>query len=95
MHPHSDVADAALNYFLVLRPSKKAELPSWLVSQMVGNNVVSAGVGVIPLVGDVLLGIWKANSRNAHLYVVFFPLCAQVSDGNTLISCQPPRRRDR
>jgi hypothetical protein len=73
MHPHSDVADAALNYFLVLRPSKKAELPSWLVSQMVGNNVVSAGVGVIPLVGDVLLGIWKANSRNAHLYVVFSP----------------------
>lgn len=34
---------------------------------MVANNVVSAGVGMIPLVGDVILASYKTNSRNANL----------------------------
>ncbi len=63
----SDIADAALNYFLVLKPAKKAEIPDWLSSQMLMNNGVSAAVGLVPLVGDIVLGVWKANSRNAHL----------------------------
>ncbi|GHJ87638.1 hypothetical protein NliqN6_4040 [Naganishia liquefaciens] len=62
-----DVVDAILNYTLVVRPAKKAEIPDWLVRKMLANNGVSAAVGLIPLVGDVLLGVWKANSRNAHL----------------------------
>ncbi|KAJ9094131.1 hypothetical protein QFC19_008083 [Naganishia cerealis] len=62
-----DVVDAILNYTLVVRPAKKAEIPDWLVKKMLANNGVSAAVGFIPLVGDVLLGVWKANSRNAHL----------------------------
>jgi hypothetical protein len=64
-----DVVDAILNYTLVVRPAKQAEIPDWLVKKMLANNGVSAAVGFIPLVGDILLGVWKANSRNAHLYV--------------------------
>jgi hypothetical protein len=66
-----DVVDASLNYFLVLRKCKQAELPDWLIRQMLLNNVISAGVGAIPFVGDVILGIWKANSRNAALLEEF------------------------
>ncbi|KAJ9113767.1 hypothetical protein QFC20_001793 [Naganishia adeliensis] len=62
-----DVVDAILNYTLVVRPAKQCELPDWLVKKMLANNGVSAAVGFIPLVGDILLGVWKANSRNAHL----------------------------
>ncbi|KAJ9098621.1 hypothetical protein QFC21_004268 [Naganishia friedmannii] len=62
-----DVVDAVLNYTLVVRPAKQAEIPDWLVKKMLANNGISAAVGFIPLVGDILLGVWKANSRNAHL----------------------------
>ena len=34
---------------------------------MLFNNAVSAGVGLVPFVGDVLLAVYKANSRNAAL----------------------------
>ena len=34
---------------------------------MLFNNAVSAGVGLVPIVGDVLLAVYKANSRNAAL----------------------------
>ncbi|PWZ01544.1 hypothetical protein BCV70DRAFT_198975 [Testicularia cyperi] len=64
-----DATDAALNYTLVVRPVKKelADRPDWLVRQMMFNNAVSAGVGLVPLVGDIALAVWKANSRNAKL----------------------------
>lgn len=62
-----DVADAVLNYTLVLRKAQKAEIPDWLVRKMLANNLISAGVGLVPIVGDVILAQWKANSRNAAL----------------------------
>lgn len=34
---------------------------------MLFNNAVSAGVGLIPIAGDLVLAVWKANSRNAKL----------------------------
>lgn len=49
-----DIANALLNYTLVLRPSKEADLPDWLVRQMGFNNAVSAGVGFVPFVGDLV-----------------------------------------
>ena len=61
------MTNALLNYTLVYRPAKKLELPSDLQHRMLFNNAVSAGVGFIPLAGDVFLAAWKANSRNAHL----------------------------
>lgn len=35
------------------------------------NNTVSAGVGLVPLVGDVAIATWKTNSRNAALLEEF------------------------
>jgi hypothetical protein len=34
---------------------------------MLMNNLVSAGVGFIPVAGDVVLAMFKANSRSAAL----------------------------
>ena len=62
-----DVANALINYVLVVRKARKADLPDWLVARMLFNNAVSAGVGFVPFVGDVLLAVYKANSRNAAL----------------------------
>ncbi|KAL0573236.1 hypothetical protein V5O48_008724 [Marasmius crinis-equi] len=66
-----DVADATLNYVLVVRKARKADLPSWLVSRMLFNNAVSAGVGLVPFAGDIALAVFKANSRNAALLEEF------------------------
>lgn len=38
---------------------------------MLFNNLVSAGVGVVPFVGDLVLAAYKANSRNAALLEEF------------------------
>ncbi|KAI1797152.1 hypothetical protein LXA43DRAFT_878432 [Ganoderma leucocontextum] len=62
-----DAADAVLNYVLVVRKAKQAEIPGWLLSRMLLNNAISAGVGFIPIVGDIVLAMYKANSRNAAL----------------------------
>jgi len=66
-----DVADAFLNYYLVLKKAQKAELPGWLLRQMLINNAISAGAGLIPFVGDIVLASFKANSRNANLLEEF------------------------
>ena len=66
-----DAADAALNYYLVVRKARQAEIPSWLLRRMLLNNAMSAGVGLIPLVGDIILAVYKANSRNAALLEEF------------------------
>ena len=39
---------------------------------MLFNNAVSAGIGLVPLVGDIALAVWKANSRNAKLLEEYF-----------------------
>lgn len=62
-----DVTDVILNYTLVVRPATKLDLPGSVTAQMFFNNAVSAGVGLVPLVGDVALAAWKANWRNAHI----------------------------
>jgi len=66
-----DIADATLNYVLVVRKARQANIPDWLLRRMLTNNAVSAAVGFVPLVGDVVLAIFKANSRNAALLEEF------------------------
>lgn len=90
-----DIADASLNYILVVRKAKQAEyvylhtsaatplrqnrvltlpphrIPGWLLRQMLLNNAVSAAVGFVPFIGDVVLAMYKANSRNAALLEEF------------------------
>ena len=46
-------------------------IPDWLLRKMLLNNAVSAAVGFVPLVGDVILAAFKANSRNAALLEEF------------------------
>ncbi|CAE6406253.1 unnamed protein product [Rhizoctonia solani] len=62
-----DVANVILNYSLVVRKAKQAEIPDWLLRKMLANNAVSAGVGLVPIAGDVAVAAFKTNSRNAAL----------------------------
>ncbi|KAH0832880.1 hypothetical protein J3R83DRAFT_11832 [Lanmaoa asiatica] len=66
-----DVACAALNYVLVVRKAREADLPPWLIGRMLFNNAVSAFSGIVPIVGDVVVAMYKANSRNAILLEEF------------------------
>jgi len=40
-----DAVNASLNHFLIVRPSKKLDIPSDLVTKMVANNAVSLALG--------------------------------------------------
>lgn len=66
-----DFADVGINYLLVVRPAQKLDIPNWLLRRMLMNNAVSAGVGFVPVVGDVFLAAYKANSRNVALIEEF------------------------
>ncbi|KAJ7788084.1 hypothetical protein B0H14DRAFT_2536949 [Mycena olivaceomarginata] len=72
-----DVADVSLNYLLVVRKARKADLPPWLVRKMLSNNAASALMGLIPFAGDVALAAFKANSRNAALLEEFLRIRGQ------------------
>lgn len=74
-----DIVDVTLNYTLVVRKAKQAEIPPWLLQRMLANNAISAGVGFIPLVGDVILATFKANSRNAALLEEFLRLRGEAA----------------
>ncbi|BGP52140.1 hypothetical protein JCM10450v2_008111 [Rhodotorula kratochvilovae] len=62
-----DIAQFLLGYSLVLRKCRDAELPATLTQRMLFNQLVGLGIGLIPLVGDLALAVFKANSRNAAL----------------------------
>ncbi|KAG6900689.1 hypothetical protein C0993_005000 [Termitomyces sp. T159_Od127] len=62
-----DVVNAWLNYYFVIRKAQQADLPSWLLQQMHLNNVISAAVGCVPFIGDVVIAVFKTNSRNVAL----------------------------
>ncbi|KAG6852556.1 hypothetical protein C0991_010978 [Blastosporella zonata] len=62
-----DAANVSLNYLLVIRKARQADIPPWLLQRMFLHNIVGAGVGFIPLVGDVMFAVYKPNSRNAAL----------------------------
>jgi len=66
-----NVADATLNYYLVIRKARQAELPSWLVRRMLVNNAVAILSGLVPVAGDVIMAVFKTNSRNAALLEEF------------------------
>ncbi|GAA5918265.1 hypothetical protein JCM1841_002136 [Sporobolomyces salmonicolor] len=62
-----DIAQFLLGYMLVLRKCREAEIPVLLQQRMAFNQAVGLGIGLVPLVGDIALAVWKANSRNAAL----------------------------
>jgi hypothetical protein len=63
--------DLLLSYSLIIRKARQADLPAWLISRMIMNNMVGIGVGFLPIIGDIILAIYKANSRNAMLLEEF------------------------
>ncbi|KAF8510031.1 hypothetical protein JB92DRAFT_3119329 [Gautieria morchelliformis] len=62
-----DAVNAGMSYILVVKKAEQAEIPGWLLRRMLMNNFLSAGVGLVPVVGDVVVATFKANSRNAAL----------------------------
>ncbi|GAA6006792.1 hypothetical protein JCM11491_003182 [Sporobolomyces phaffii] len=74
-----DIAQFLLGFFLVLKKCKEAELPSSLVSRMTLNQMIGLGIGLVPLVGDIGMAAFKANSRNAGLLEDFLIRRSQSS----------------
>ena len=64
-----DVACATLNYVSVVRKARDADLPPWLIGRC--NDAVSAIGGLFPVVGNVVVAAYEANSRNAMLLEEF------------------------
>lgn len=62
-----DALNAVLGYTLVIRKAKQADIPPWLYNRMVGNQAIATAVGFVPVVGDVVIAIFKTNFRNAAL----------------------------
>ncbi|RXK41937.1 hypothetical protein M231_00658 [Tremella mesenterica] len=72
-----DITDALLNYTLVVKPAKQLDIPDSLLQHMLVNNAISAGLGFIPVIGDIGLAAFRANSRNAHLVEAFLVIRGQ------------------
>jgi len=62
-----DAADALLGYTLVIRKAREADIPPWLIQRMLLNLAIGTGIGLVPVVGDIALAMWRANWRNARL----------------------------
>lgn len=50
------------------------------------DNAVSIGIGLVPIVGDLALAVWKANSRNAALLEEF--LIARASSKSDKVAAE-------
>ncbi|UZJ56870.1 hypothetical protein CBS101457_006190 [Exobasidium rhododendri] len=88
-----DIADASLNYLLVLKPAKEgADLPPWVTRKMMTNNFISAGIGFIPIAGDIALAVFKANSRNAKLLEEYLRVLGEehIAAGLPNLTPEPP-----
>jgi len=68
------IVNFTLNQTLILSKVKEAEIPSWLIREMLYNNLVSFVVGLIPIFGCSGVSILKCNSRNAALLDEFLAL---------------------
>ncbi|SNX83514.1 uncharacterized protein MEPE_02221 [Melanopsichium pennsylvanicum] len=92
-----DLVNAILNHSLVVRPVKNEldDLPDWLTRQMIFNNAVSAGVGFVPLVGDVVMAAWRTNSRNAKLLEELLRLRGEENMAKGLPDLTPRDPNDR
>lgn len=91
-----DIVNAILNHTLVVKPVKNEfdEKPDWLIRQMMFNNAVSTGVGFVPLVGDVVMAAWRANSRNAKLLEELLRVQGEENIANGLPDLTPRSPHD-
>ncbi|KAK9236876.1 hypothetical protein V1525DRAFT_405626 [Lipomyces kononenkoae] len=67
--PGIGAAIAAYLSYCVVQAANKIDggLPNWLYTQMMTNLAIDFGIGLVPLLGDVIHILYKANSRNALL----------------------------
>lgn len=61
-----DAVGAALSLWLVAEAARLGA-PGRLLARMVGNVLLEAIVGLVPVLGDLFDFWWKANSRNLEL----------------------------
>lgn len=62
-----DFADVILSVVLVLCKARQAKPPKAVMAKMVFNCALAGAVGFVPIVGDIVVGMLKPNSRNAFL----------------------------
>ncbi|KAF9652357.1 hypothetical protein BDM02DRAFT_3109373 [Thelephora ganbajun] len=62
-----DVLNLFLNYWLIAAQAQKAELPDWLATEMLTNQVITCGCGMVPILGDLVVAIFACSSRNVAL----------------------------
>jgi hypothetical protein len=55
----------------ILYVTGATRVPDWLLHRLLVNNAISAVVGFVPIVGDIGIAVFKANSRNAALLEEF------------------------
>lgn len=63
-----DVADALLALLLVWRATKITDgLPAAVLMQMMINIAIDFVIGLVPILGDIADGYWKANTKNVRV----------------------------
>jgi hypothetical protein len=67
-----DAAGMLVSLYLIAR-ARRLGLPKRTLAKMVGNMLVDAGVGAVPVVGDAFDFFFKANSRNLDLVLRALP----------------------
>jgi hypothetical protein len=61
-----DVITSAISGYLIYEAARLG-IPKRVLLRMVGNVLLDAAVGEVPLLGDVFDATWKANIRNLRL----------------------------
>ena len=61
-----DVGSAAIGAY-ILRAGARLGVPTIVLVRMLVNLLIDAAIGIIPIVGDYLDVLYKANSKNAAL----------------------------
>lgn len=77
-----DLVGAGLSLYVVIEAARLGA-PRRLLARMLGNALLEAVIGVIPIIGDLFDFYWKANSRNRQL------LEAHIDDQ---LQPEPPKR---
>ncbi len=67
-----DAAGMLVSLYLIAR-ARRLGLTKRTLAKMVGNMLVDAGVGAVPVVGDAFDFFFKANSRNLDLVLRALP----------------------
>lgn len=67
-----DFADALMALWLAKKASKiDGGLPATLYAKMISNIMFDFAIGLIPIVGDIIDAVYRANTRNAWLLHVY------------------------